>query len=55
MKKTLYGLRKCLMDHKQGFARLIHAENVMMFYRMAYAWNALLNKNEVEQYKRVSK
>lgn len=48
-------IHQSLKNHKRAFSLLIHVENVLMFYRMAYAWNAIINKTQAEKYKNMGK
>lgn len=44
-------LKRQAVGHHQGFARLIHVENVFIFYRMAYAFAAIKRVFTAEKYK----
>ena len=45
LKRSVFnGILDCLNNHKSAFSKLIHVENVMIFYRMACAWTSLRRK-----------
>jgi hypothetical protein len=43
------------MGHHQGFARMIHIENVFIFYRLTFAFAAIKRVYTVEKYKAMHK
>jgi hypothetical protein len=48
-------LRRQAQGHHQGFARMIHIENVFIFYHLSYALAAIKRKYTSEKYKSMLK
>ena len=48
-------LKRQAMAHHQGFARLIHIENVFYFYRQTFAFAAIKRVYTAEKYKAMHK
>lgn len=49
-KSIFLWLKRQALGHHQGFARLIHIENVFLFYRQAYAFAAIKRVYTAEKY-----
>ena len=48
-------LRRQTQGHHQGFARMIHIENVFIFYRLSVAFAAIKRQYTAEKYKAMLK
>ena len=48
-------LKRQAVGHHQGFSRLIHVENVFIFYHQAYAFAAIKRVYTAEKYKAMHK
>ena len=53
--KIFFWIKRQAQGHFQGFARLIHIENVFIFYRLAYSFAAVKRVYTAEKYKAMHK